>query len=133
MNSFYGGVSNTEPGSPSVAVFTSSARTATPTPVDVQRGAHRGVHLVIDVTAVTSTPSVVPKIQGLDPLSGKYYDLLVGVALTATGTNVLKVCPGIAATANATAADGLPGVFRVVMTHGNANSITYTVAANMIA
>lgn len=116
-----------------VALYTSAARTATPTAVEAttERG-ERGLHLVIDVTAVTATPSVVPTIDGYDDLSGKWYNLLTGNAITATGTTVLKIYPGIATSANAAASDVIPGRIRVVMTHADADSATYSVAAHML-
>ena len=84
------------------------------------------------VTALAATPSVVPTIDAKDDLSGKWYNLLTGVAITATGTTVLKVGRGLAAVANAAAADGLPGTLRLVMTHGDADSITYSAAAHLL-
>jgi hypothetical protein len=113
-------------------VLPSAARTATVTGDDIKNLLSRGLHLIIDVTSVTSTPSIVPKIQGKDPVSGKYYDLITGAAITTTGTTILKLFPTATAVANLAVNDFLPSVFRVVMTHGNANSATYSVAANML-
>lgn len=113
-------------------IFTSAARTATINSPDLYAGDPKGLHLIIDVTAVAATPSVVPTIQGKDPLSGKYYDLLVGAAITATGTTVLKLYPGITAVANGAASDVLPDVWRLRMVHADADSITYTAAAHMV-
>ncbi len=113
-------------------ILPSLARTATVTGDDIKNLLSRGLHLIIDVTAVTATPSVVPKIQGKDPISGKYYDLITGAAITATGTTVLKVFPSATAATNLAVNDFLPAVFRVVMTHGNANSATYSISANML-
>lgn len=113
-------------------LYASAARTATPTATSQTTDGARGGHFVIDVTAVTSTPSVVPTIDGFDSLSGKWYNLLTGDAITATGTTVLKVYPGIAATANAAAADVIPDVFRLVMTHADTDSITYSAAVHLV-
>lgn len=112
-------------------VYASAARTATPTAVSVYTRGRQRLHLVIDVTAVTATPSVVPTIDGYDSLSGKWYNILTGVAITATGTTVLKVGPGLAAVANGCAQDMLPGLIRVVLTHGDADSITSSVAVHL--
>ncbi len=115
--------------------YASAARTATPSGaavVSMETDGRRGMHVIIDVTAVTATPSVVPTIDALDPISGKWYTLLTGAAITATGTTVLKIYPGIAAQANAAASDVVPGTFRVVMTHGDADSITYSVAVRLV-
>jgi len=115
-----------------VTVYASAARTATPTAVEVPCGAHRGLHLVIVVTAITASPSVVPTIDGYDPVSGTWYNLLTGSAITATGTTVLKIYPGIATIANAAASDVLPATIRVTCTHGDADSATYSVAAHLV-
>lgn len=117
---------------PQQTVFASAARTTTPTAVVVNANGARGVHLVIDVTAVTSTPSVTPTIAGYDALSGKYYTLLVGSAIASTGTTVLKVYPGIATLANGAASDVIPNQVQISMAHGNANSITYSVGIHLI-
>lgn len=112
-------------------VYASAARTATPTAVTMSSKGRSRLHLVIVVSSVTSTPSVVPTIDAYDTVSNSYYNLLTGVAITATGTTVLKIGPGLGAAANTSAADFLPNLWRVTMTHGNANSITYTVSAHM--
>lgn len=114
---------------PQVTVYASAARTATPTAVEVNTSAARGLHLVIDCTAVTATPSVVPTIDGWSELGSDWYNLLTGVAITATGVTVLKIYPGIVALANGSASDVVPNRIRVVMTHGDSDSATYSVAA----
>ena len=71
----------------------SAARTADDNSGDITNSCHRGCHVIIDVTAISATPSVVPTIQGKDATSGKYYTLLAGSAITGTGTTILKVYP----------------------------------------
>jgi hypothetical protein len=123
----------TEVDDQAVTVFASAARTTTPTPFDGSASAGvRGLHLVIDVTAVTATPSVTFTIQGGDPVSGKFYTILASAAITGTGTTVLKVYPGLTAAANSVASDVLPGRWRVIATHGDADSITYSVGAQLV-
>lgn len=113
----------------SVSVLPSAARTATPDTEELELRGARGLHLVIDVTAVTLTPSVTVTISGVDRLSGKVYTLLASAAITAVGTTVLKVGPGLTAAANLVANDVLPPIVRITCTHGDADSITYSVAA----
>lgn len=114
--------------SDSVVLLASAARTATPTIADqFTEGAAR-CHVIVDVTAAAGT-GVTPKIQGKDAASGKYYDVLVGSVITTTGTSVLKVGPGLTASANAAASDFLPAVWRVVVTHSDSSSLTYSVGA----
>lgn len=112
--------------------FASAARTATPTPFDGVNYGHRGLHLVIDVTAASDTPSVVFTIQGKDELSDKYYTILASAAITGTGTTVLRVYPNLTASANVTVNDVLPRNWRVIATHADADSITYSVGYSLV-
>lgn len=108
-------------------VFASAARIATPTTgvVNNTQG-YKGVRAIINVSALAATPSVVPKISGISA-SGVLYDLLVGAAITATGKTILLVYPGVAAVANLVADSLIGPRLAFDMTHGNADSITYTV------
>ncbi len=117
---------------PELPVYTSSARTATPTAVTIPTNGAAGIHLVINVTAMAASPSVVPTIDGIESVTGTAYNLLTGLAIVATGITVLKIAPGIASIANASASDRLPNNIRITMTHGDADSITYTVTAVML-
>lgn len=112
------------------AVLPSAARTATPVDTNEYElgGRARCLTVVIDVTAVTSTPSTTFKIQGVDRLSGKTWDILASAAIAATGTVIMRVGPGIAVTANVSANDVVPPIVRIVASHGNANSMTYSIA-----
>lgn len=86
-----------------------------------------GLRLVADFTAV-GTLSAVLKIQGKDPLSGKYFDILTSAALTAIGTNVFTVFPGIAPIANVSVSDILPRIWRVNLAiAGAAPALTGTI------
>lgn len=115
-----------------VQLFSSAARTATPTAKEFGAYQKRGLHVVIDVTALAATPSVVPTISFKDDLSGKWCPLLVGSAITATGTTVLKIYPGITAVPGAAASDNIHDHMRLSMTHGDADSITYSASAHLM-
>lgn len=114
-------------------VFDSQARTATPDTMEfvLPQGA-RFLHVVIDVTAATSTPSTVFTVSAVDRLSGKVYTLLASAAIVGTGTTVLRIGPGLTAAANLVASDVVTPVIRFTATHGNANSQTYTVAGAVV-
>ncbi len=118
--------------SPQLALFGSLARTATPTAAEFSAAGFRGLHVVIDVTAVTSTPSVVPALEFYDALSGKWCTVLTGVAITATGTTVLKIYPGLTPSPNAAASDFVHGRMRLGMAHGDSDSITYSAAVHLV-
>lgn len=114
----------------SAAIFASAARTATPTADTFQVPAGTdGLIVIIDITAVTSTPSTVFTIVGVDLVSGKTWTVLASAAQTGTATLVLRVCPHLTAVNNTIAKDIVPAFFTVTAVHGNANSMTYSVAA----
>jgi hypothetical protein len=110
-----------------LVAYASAARTATPTAFEFSPQAARAVTVFIDATAITSTPSVVCTIDGKDQLSGKWFNMLTAAAVTSVSTKTLRIGPGLAAVANLTIADFLPGAMRIVMTHGDTDSITYSV------
>jgi len=117
-----------------IVVYPSAARTATPAAVDISLDTQNATALLllIDVTAITLTPSVVPTIDGIDTLSGKLFNLLTGAALVAVVTRRLSVGPGLVVAANLVANEHLPDKVRITMTHADADSITYSVAAHLI-
>lgn len=94
--------------------------TASANGADLTNTGSRGAVFVIKITAIagSDTPSATFTVQGKDPLSGDYYTILATAALTATGTTVLRVYPGLTASANATASDVIPNLFRVICTTG---------------
>jgi hypothetical protein len=110
-------------------VLASAARTETVASSVFANARHRGLHLVIDVTAIADTPSVVFTVQGYSPLGDDYYTILASAAITGTGTTVLRVFPGATAANNTIANDQLPALWRVNAVHADADSITYSVNA----
>jgi hypothetical protein len=112
-----------------VVVYASAARTAEPDTQEFEVSGYRSLHLVVDVTAVTDTPSIVVTVLGVDRVSGKTYTILASAAITGTGTTVLRVGQGLTAAANLVANDSLPPVFRIRVTHADADSVTYSVGA----
>jgi len=110
-------------------LIAAGVKTATNNSGDVVRTTEQAAHFVINVTAVPGVDTVTPKIQGKDAL-GNYYDILVGTAIVATGITVLKAGAGIGQLANLAAADVLPDIYRVLMTHSAASNFNYTVCSN---
>lgn len=113
-----------------ISVLSSAARTTTQIQADQVNGKYKGMHLIIDVTSA-GTGSITPKIQGKDA-NGIYYDILVGSAITSSGTTALKIYPGLTALASNVVNDVLPSTWRCVVTANNANSMTYSVAAQIL-
>jgi len=106
-------------------VFASAARTATSS---ATINTHcLGGAFVINVTAVTATPSVTFSIVGSDPASLAEWTILTSAAITGTGTTVLRVHPSLTAAANTIAKDFLPQAVKVTATHLDTDSITFSV------
>lgn len=115
-----------------LTVYASAARTADPSYTIITNYNGKGCHLVINVTSITSTPSVVFTIEGRDILSGEYYTILASAAIVATGTTILRVYPGLTASTNLVANDILPRTIRIKAVHADADSITYSVGISLI-
>lgn len=113
-------------------IFASAARTATHNSGIIANPGYRGLHLVIDATASADTPSVVFTIQGYNPVGDDYYTILASAAITAAGVTVLRVYPGLTVAANTVANDVLPHQYRVLATHGEGSSITYSVGVSQL-
>ena len=113
-------------------IYASLARTADPTLEDLGNTNWRGAHIIINVTAIAATPSVVFTVEGKDDIAGDYYPLLVSAAIVGTGKTVLTIYPGAVETANVSTNKSIPKTFRVRAVHADADSITYSVAGNML-
>lgn len=116
-------------------VFASAARTATVSSSTIQVPAGiRGVRVFLDVTAISATPSVVFSIEVKDPIGGDWKTLLDSAAVTAalTTPNLYTVYPGLTETAKVDASAHIGRLFRVTATHGDADSITYSAAAEFL-
>lgn len=119
----------------SLVALESAARTATPSVATYRNPGFKGVHVIVDVTALSATPSVVVKVEGQDPATEEFYEILSGTAITdvtGTGTYVFKVYPGIEPSPGAAASDGIPKFWRVRPVHADADSITYSVGVNYL-
>lgn len=113
-------------------ILASAARTATPTATAQDNPFCKGLDVIVDVTALTATGTLTVTIDAQDPASAKWYNLLTGAAIVGTGTTVYRIAPGLTAAANLIANDVLPRTWRVVVTHGNGVSITYSVGAVLL-
>ncbi len=113
--------------------FTGAAGAGTYNSGDIPNLTHRGLKLVIDITAVGGTPTLTVMILGKDPVSGKTWTILASTALAAAGTTILTVYPGTTVAANADVADALPPTFQVqAVIAGTTPTVTATIAAHFI-
>lgn len=124
-------MANTLPGSP-ITVFASEARTATATSSvhRIQGKNYRGLLLVIDCTAVTATPSVTFAIEAQNGQGDDFASVLTSSAVTTASTTTLIVAhPDAPDRANVAENTQMENKWRVVATHADADSITYSVLA----
>lgn len=84
---------------------------------NISAGYFRGVNVVTEITTPNGATLVV-KVQGCNPRTGTYYDLLgcTTASLTTAGVSVLTIYPGIAVTANQAVSMTLPDTIRLVGT-----------------
>ena len=124
----------TNRGKRRIQIFSSAARTATVTSASYTTPYHSGAVVSLYATALSATPSIVMKIQGWDvDGAGTWTDILADAAVTTaapTASN-LKLYPGAITAANAALDLPLPKKWRVVVTAGDADSITYEVFADL--
>jgi hypothetical protein len=108
-----------------------AAAPATTDSADLTNEVWRGLHVVVDVTALGASATLTVTIQGKDPASGKYYTLLASAAIASTGTTVLKVYPGLTAASNLTANDILPMNWRIRAV-GAVAAVTAKISAHLV-
>ena len=116
-----------------IELLASAARTATVSSAKQITPNIKRALIFIDVTAVSATPSVTPSITVNKPDPAATADdtaaVLTGAAITATGNTILQVGPGLYNVANLVAGACITDEWGVTMTHGDADSITYSVSA----
>lgn len=116
-----------------LAALTLAASAVNSSGADIDNQFGMAAHVIIDITAITgTTPSLTVTVEGKDPTSGKYYPIIVSAALTAVGTTVLRIYPDAAVTANVSANDFIPRLFRVsAAIAGTTPAVTARVAINI--
>jgi hypothetical protein len=102
------------------------ASTTTQTGPDLTFPGAMGVKVVFDTTSA-GTSSNTLFIEGKDKVSGKFYTLLQGAAVTTISTNLYTVFPKAPVTANVSASDALPETWRWRVQAGNSNAASYSV------
>ena len=85
--------------------------------------------ICINISSFTSG-SITPHIQGYDPASGLFYDILVaGTPLASTGLTVLTVGPAVGASSTS-AANFMPAEWRVQLVAASSTVLTASVGVN---
>jgi hypothetical protein len=118
-------------------LLASGARTTTQTlgpyfnPDDL--GNVDAVEVILDLTAFVTAASLTLSIEEMNDGSAAFRSVIAAVALTGNGVARLRVSPFLSAdVTNAAKAGPMAKQWRVVVTHGNANSHTYSVSAKFL-
>lgn len=110
-------------------ILTSAARTTTQTGADRTSYQCAGLQLFVSIT-VAGTGSITPSLQQKDSVSGDYKTIwTAAAALVANGDALYNFYPGAATLGSFTESLQMKigRTYRWVITHNNANSITYSV------
>lgn len=115
----------------SVILLPSASRTVTESSVAQHNIANRGV--IVDLTVTTpGIGSVTASIERWNPAASAWVVMLTGTAVTTATTASLTLFPAATVTANVSANASLPRMWRVTVTHNNANAITYSVGISTL-
>lgn len=122
---------------PYQSVLASEARTATTTSPMFANHDASGALLIVAISAITATPAITPKVQVSADGQGGWADYaVVTTALATAATSTYLLYPGILASSDGAVTESwnlpLPRYWRVVMTHGDADSATYTVTVQYL-
>lgn len=101
-------------------------------PDQLNDGPRSGIKVVVDISAVAGGATLTVRIQGKDPVSGKYFTMLTSTALAAQATTVLTIFPGATAAANVTVNDRMPRTWRISYDIGTATTIAATIGAILL-
>lgn len=112
-------------------IYSSVARTASPTAVEVNTRRTKTLVVVLDATVHATSAALTITVDRKDNASGKYINILTSASITTVSTNTIRVALGAPVTANVSANEPLPNTLRIGVTHGNANPVTYTVSAHL--
>ena len=115
----------------SYEVLPSAARTATVSSPKFPGAQADTLTVAIDVTAIVATPSVVFTIERYNPVADDWTAVLASAAVTAAGNTVMQVGPALTVVPNSQESESIPLTWRVTATHGDADSITYSVYAEL--
>lgn len=114
----------------------SAARTVTTNSPDQINYNHKGLFIMINVSAISSTPSITARLEMKDSISGLYSAITVWSSpITAVGVYVIALYPHLTDVAGVyhLACDTiLHRTWRLRINHGNVNSITYSASCSMV-
>jgi len=112
-------------------VLTSAIRTAAATGPTITNKGGSDLIVFAEATLDAASAAVTILIDGLDPATGNWYNILTSAVLNAVGTRVLRVSPHLTASANLIAKDIVPHTFRVRTTAADADAMTYSIGYSL--
>ncbi len=117
-----------------IELYASAARTATSNVEFTKQSGDeaRALIIVIDVTVDPASAISTPTIDAFDDASGKWHNILTASAINSVSTVVLRVGEFLVAAANLTVRQPISRTMRLVLTHTDGDSITYSVVAEII-
>ena len=121
----------------SITLLASAARTVETNSSDQQGYKGKMLVIIVDVSAITDTPSITPTLEVKDSVSGNYFVAWrAAVALAATGTSAYLFALGGSGSAGLyTEAVNIrrSRTWRFQMEVADADSATYSVSAEVLA
>ena len=131
-NQRYNGTSwDRETNNVNLTLLTSGARTATTNSTDQINFNCRGGFFILNVSAGAGF-DIQFSVTAKDAISSNYVTFALSNSITATGTYLFQIYPGIVASPGLMFNTTIPRLFRATMVHNNANSVTYSLSAGLI-
>ncbi len=118
-----------------VIPLASAIRDATTNAADQTNYNAKGIIVFFDITVVPGTDTVQLVVQGKDPASGDYIDLLVDSTQVAVAKRTVVIYPNAYAAADGvdvTRTYPIPRTFRIRIAHVGTGNFTYSVGMSFI-
>jgi hypothetical protein len=111
---------------------TYSLAAGAPTLKDALISAGKFMDLIVDITAITATGTVTVTVFGIDPASGKLFQVIASAALGAVATTKLQIGPGLTAAANLVVSDFVPYYYGIQVVVAVAQPMTFSLSASQM-
>ncbi len=113
-------------------ILPSAARTAATVGKTItNKGSGSELLIFIDVTDDPALAAVTFLVDGLDPASGDWYNILTSAALAAVAKTILRVSTRLTASSNLIAKDIVPNELRARTTVADTDEMTYSVGYSL--
>lgn len=122
------------PANMEVTIIPEDSYTTAQTSLDQDNESFKRLLLMVNISANVGAVSLVPSLQVKDSVSGSYVSVWTGKPLTSTGTFAYYFADGAnSGSFTETRGFGLPAkTWRIVLTPGNASTLTYSVSGTLM-